>query len=177
MTALKANEVERFLKRPDLDEGVLLIYGPDSGLVREVAQKLVRHYGGNDAGSMNLVTLDGSEVDSEPGRLLIEAKTSSLFGDKRVVRVRGAGKGAVMGVTELLDDPSGAAIVLEAGNLTPRDALRALVEGSKRGPRPALLSRYRRNADPAHQRVARRGQDQGRPGRGADPTRHPRQRS
>ncbi len=133
MTALKANEVERFLKRPDLDEGVLLVYGPDSGLVREVAQKLVRHYGGNDAGSMNLVTLDGSEVDSEPGRLLIEAKTSSLFGDKRVVRVRGAGKGAVMGVTELLDDPSGAAIVLEAGNLTPRDALRALVEGSRRG--------------------------------------------
>lgn len=133
MTALKAHEVERFLKRPDLDEGVFLVYGPDSGLVREVAQRLVRHFGGSDAGSMNLVTLDGSEVDADPGRLLVEAKTSSLFGDRRVVRVRGAGKGAVMGLTELLDDPAGAIVVLEAGNLTPRDPLRALVEGSRRG--------------------------------------------
>lgn len=133
MTALKASEVERFLKRPDVDEGVCLVYGPDAGMVREVAQRLVRHFGGADAGSMNLVTLDGGEVDSDPGRLLVEAKTSSLFGDKRVVRVRGAGKGAVMGVTELLDDPAGAAVILEAGNLTPRDALRALVEASKRG--------------------------------------------
>jgi DNA polymerase III subunit delta len=133
MTALKAHEVERFLKRPDLDEGVLLAYGPDAGLVREVGSKLVRHYGGADPGSMNLVTLDGGEVDADPGRLAVEARTISLFGDRRVVRVRGAGKGAVMAVTDLLDDPGGAVIVLEAGNLTPRDALRALVEGSKRG--------------------------------------------
>ena len=46
MTALKAHEVERFLKRPDLDAGILLVYGPDTGLVRETAQRLVRHYAG-----------------------------------------------------------------------------------------------------------------------------------
>ena len=44
MTALRAHEVERFLKRPDLDEGALLAYGPDAGLVREVGSRLVRHY-------------------------------------------------------------------------------------------------------------------------------------
>ena len=38
MTALKAHEVERFLKRPDLEAGVFLVYGPDTGLVREVAE-------------------------------------------------------------------------------------------------------------------------------------------
>ena len=38
MTALKAHEVERFLKKPDLAEGVFLAYGPDAGLVREVGQ-------------------------------------------------------------------------------------------------------------------------------------------
>lgn len=133
MTALKAHEVERFLKRPDLTEGVFLAYGPDAGLVREVGQRLVKHFGGGDAASMNLVTLDGSEVDADPGRLAVEAKTSSLFGDRRIVRVRNAGKGAVMAATELLDDPAGAVVVLEAGNLAPRDALRALIEGGKRG--------------------------------------------
>lgn len=133
MTALKAHEVERFVNRPDISEGVFLVYGPDAGLVREIGQKLTRRFAGDDAGSMNLVTLEGSELDSEPGRLAVEAKTISLFGEKRVVRVRGAGKSLVLPLTELLDDPGGAAIVLEAGNLAPRDALRALVEGARSG--------------------------------------------
>jgi DNA polymerase-3 subunit delta len=133
MTALKAHEVERFLKRPDLGAGVLLVYGPDTGLVRETAQRLVRHYAGDDAGGMGLVTLDGSELDGDPGRLLVEARTSSLFGEKRVVRVRNASKSLAVPLAELADDPSGAAIILEAGNLPPRDALRALVEGTRNG--------------------------------------------
>lgn len=133
MTALKAHEVERFLLRPDISEGVFLVYGPDTGLVRESAQRLTRQFAGADAGSMNLVTLEGSDLDADPGRLAVEAKTASLFGEKRVVRVRSAGKGLVMVLTDLLDDPGGAAIVLEAGNLTPKDALRSLVEGKKLG--------------------------------------------
>jgi len=133
MTALKASEVERFLKRPDLEAGVLLVYGPDAGLVREAAQRLIRHYGGSDPGAMNLVTLDGSEVDADPGRLAVEARTVPLFGDRRVVRVRGVGKSAVLPVTDLLDDPAGAVVVLEAGNLAPRDPMRAAVEASRHG--------------------------------------------
>jgi DNA polymerase-3 subunit delta len=133
MTALKAHEVERFLVRPDISEGVFLVYGPDSGLVRESGHRLTRHFAGSDAGSMNLVTLEGSDLDADPGRLAVEARTASLFGEKRVVRVRNAGKSMVMVLTELLDDPAGAAIVLEAGNLAPKDALRALVEGKKLG--------------------------------------------
>jgi len=133
MTALRAHEVERFVNRPDTSEGVFLVYGPDAGLVREVGQKLTRQFAGSDAGSMNLVTLEGADVDADPGRLAVESRTSSLFGEKRVVRVRGAGKSLVMGLSELLDDPGGAAIVLEAGNLAPRDPLRALVEGARAG--------------------------------------------
>lgn len=133
MTALKAHEVERFLKRPDLQAGILLVYGPDTGLVRETAQRLVRHYAGNDADGMGLVTLDGSELDGDPGRLLTEAKTASLFGERRVVRVRDARKSLTMPLSELSDDPAGAVVILEAGNLPPRDALRALVEASRNG--------------------------------------------
>jgi DNA polymerase III subunit delta len=133
MTALKAHEVERFIKRPDLDAGIILAYGPDTGLVRETAQRLVRHYAGNDADGMGLVTLDGSELDGDPGRLLIEARTASLFGERRIVRVRGAGKSLTVPLGELAADPSGAVVIVEAGNLAPRDALRALVEGARTG--------------------------------------------
>ena len=133
MTALKAHEVARFLARPDLDEGIFLAYGPDAGLVRETAQRLIRQLSGDDPEAASVVTLDGAEVDADPSILAVEARTMSLFGGKRIVRVRGAGKSLVMTLTELRDDPAGAAIVLEAGNLAPKDALRALVEAARLG--------------------------------------------
>ena len=133
MAALKAHEVARFLVRPDLTEGIFLAYGPDTGLVHETAKRLIRSLTNDDPASASIVTLDGSEVDADPSILAVEAKTISLFGGKRIVRVRGATKSIVMTLTELRDDPGGAAIVLEAGNLTPKDALRALVEASKFG--------------------------------------------
>lgn len=132
MTALKAHEVARFLVRPDLTEGIFLAYGPDAGLVRETAQRLIRQLSGDDPDT-SVITLDGSEVDADPSILAVEARTISLFGGKRIVRVRGATKSLVLTLTELRDDPAGAAIVLEAGNLTPKDALRALVEAAKLG--------------------------------------------
>jgi DNA polymerase-3 subunit delta len=131
VTALKAHEVERFVARPDLNAGILLVYGPDTGLVRETAQRLVRHYAGADKDGMGLVTLDGGELDGDPGRLLVEARTSSLFGEKRIVRVRNAGKALAAPLSDLAADPSDAIVVLEAGNLAPKDALRALAEGAK----------------------------------------------
>ena len=133
MTALKAHEVGRFLARPDISEGIFLAYGPDAGLVRETAQRLMRQLSGDDPEAASIVVLDGSEIDADPSILAVEAKTMSLFGGKRIVRVRGAGKGLVMTLAELRDNMGGAAIVLEAGNLTPKDALRALVEAAKNG--------------------------------------------
>lgn len=133
MAALKAHEVARFLARPDLSAGIFLAYGPDTGLVRETAQRLIRQLSGDDPASASIVTLDGGEIDADPGLLAVEARTMSLFGGKRIIRVRGASKSLVMALTELRDDTGDAAIVLEAGNLLPRDALRALVEAAKLG--------------------------------------------
>jgi DNA polymerase-3 subunit delta len=132
MTALKAHEVGRYILRPDLKEGMFLAYGPDAGLVRETAQRLIATLA-KDASAPEVLTFDGAELDSDPGRLAVEAKTGSLFGDKRVLRVRGATKSLVMTLAEFVDDPGGAIIMLEAGNLAPKDALRALVEGAKFG--------------------------------------------
>ncbi|WP_108396734.1 DNA polymerase III subunit delta [Devosia submarina] len=133
MAALKAHEVARFLARPDISEGIFLAYGPDAGLVRETAQRLIRKLTEDDPQSANIVVLEGAELDADPSLLAVEAKTISLFGGKRIVRVRGAGKSLVMTLTELRDDPGGAAIILESGNLTPKDALRALVEAARWG--------------------------------------------
>lgn len=133
MTALKAHEVARFLARPDLSEGIFLAYGPDGGLVRETAQRLIRYLSGDDPASANVTIFDGPELQADPSLLVLEARSVSLFGGKRIIRVRNATKALVMPLTELRDDPGGTAIVLEADNLTPRDALRALIEQAKFG--------------------------------------------
>lgn len=133
MTALKAHEVARFSARPDLSEGIFLAYGPDGGLVRETAQRLIRFLSGDDPASANVTIFDGPELASDPSQLVLEARSVSLFGGKRIIRVRNATKALVMPLTELRDDPGGTAIVLEADNLTPRDALRSLVEAARLG--------------------------------------------
>jgi len=133
MTALKAHEVARYLARPDLSEGIFLAYGPDGGLVRETAQRLIRHLSGDEPASANVTIFEGPELASDPSQLVLEARSVSLFGGKRIIRVRNATKALVMPLTELRDDPGGTAIVLEADNLTPRDALRSLVEAAKLG--------------------------------------------
>lgn len=133
MTALKAHEVARYLARPDLSEGIFLAYGPDGGLVRETAQRLIRHLSGDDPSSASITVFDGPELAADPSLLVLEARSVSLFGGKRILRVRNATKALVMPLTELRDDPGGTAIVLEADNLPPRDALRALVEAAKLG--------------------------------------------
>ncbi|MDB5474356.1 MAG: holA [Devosia sp.] len=133
MTALKAHEVARYLARPDLQAGVFLVYGPDGGLVRETAQRLIRKLTEDSPGPADVVVLESAELDADPSRLAVEARTLSLFGGKRIVRVQGAGKSIVLMLAGLLDDMGDVAIVLEAGNLAAKDALRALVEASKLG--------------------------------------------
>ncbi len=132
MTALKAHEVARYLSRPDLREGVFLAYGPDNGLVRETAQRLCGALS-DGPDPAEIAVFDGPELDSDPARLAMEARTGSLFGGRRVLRVRAAGKGLVLALADLVADPAGAVIVLEGGNLTPKDPLRALVEAGKFG--------------------------------------------
>lgn len=125
MTALKGRDIERFLARPDLSEGVVLVYGPDAGLVRENAAAIILQLGGS------ATTLD--MASSEPGDLTVEAKTPSLFGERRIIRVRGTSRGLAEEVKGLLEDSAGSVTIIEAGNLTPKDTLRSSVEAARLG--------------------------------------------
>ncbi len=130
MTALKAQQVDAFIQRPDLKAGFILVYGPDKGLVHERATLLVKHFSGADPDPLAQITLDMSALTSEPEWLAVEARTPSLFGGQRVIRIREAGNNLTPLVEELLGDWPAAVVIAEADNLTPRDKLRALAEKS-----------------------------------------------
>lgn len=133
MTALKAYEVDRFFKAKTLPRSCFLIYGNDSGLVRERARNIVKHFTAATSGGMELISLHASELDAEPDRLGRETRTQSLFGGSPIVRLRGTGNKHASTIAELLIDWPDCVLVLESDNLTPRDKLRATVEKSKNG--------------------------------------------
>ncbi len=131
MSAIKAHQVERFLNQPAAERGVFLVYGPDAGLVRERAKLLVERFSDKNYDPMSLISLQMDELAADPDRLALEANAPSLFGGKTIIRVRNAAKSLAPAVQQLLDHPPEAAIIIEAGNLLPRDKLRAITEGSK----------------------------------------------
>jgi DNA polymerase-3 subunit delta len=129
---LDAARVDGFLKNPGATS-IVLIYGPDAGLVSERALTLVKSAVGGTYDVFRYAEL------SDAGRLLEEATAASLMGGRRAVRLRDAGDSAVKPLEALLKNPGDAIVILEAGDLTPKSKLRALAEKS---PAAAAIACY-----------------------------------
>ena len=75
---LVGGQVERFLRQPDLP--VVLVYGPDQGLVRERAERLIAAVLDDPRTRSALSELGADVVRGDPGRLLDEARALCLAG-------------------------------------------------------------------------------------------------
>ena len=73
MVALRGKEIDAFLARPDSGRPIILLYGPDAGLVRERAEALLASAVDDPGDPFSLVRLDGDELSAEPSRLVDEA--------------------------------------------------------------------------------------------------------
>lgn len=133
MVAVRPGDVEATLSRLDPLRPVVLLFGPDSGLVRERAKAYLARAGEGSSDPFGLIRLDGDEIAGDPGRLVDEAGTIALFGGRRVISVRAGAKKLEPAVEALLATPvSDAIIVIEAGDLKRGAGLRALCEASPR---------------------------------------------
>jgi len=131
---LASSRIAEFLRRPDPEIRAVLFYGPDAGLVRERAETIARRVCPDLNDPFRVADLSASVLATDPARLADETAQLSLTGGQRVVRVRGAGDilGKLFG--EFLDDtPGDAFVVVEAGDLPSRSALRRAFEAAQRG--------------------------------------------
>ena len=126
---LEAARLDAFLKAPALT--LVLLYGPDAGLVAERGRVLAHAISGaiNDPFRFAELMNPASDV------LLAEAFASSLTGERRVVRVREAADSLFKALETLEKTPPETLVIIEAGDLTPKSKLRALAEKS-----PAIAS-------------------------------------
>lgn len=132
MAQKKAHEVDGWLKRPDPRATIVLVYGPDHGMVAERAGAFAAQTGIALDDPFSVTRLDASEAD-EPGRLVDEAFTVPMFATRRLLWVRNVStqKTIAEAVKQLCEAPAPDAIVLlEAGDLKKGSALRASVEAS-----------------------------------------------
>ena len=132
MVALKAQEIERWLSKPDPDRRVILLYGPDEGLVGERADRLIRSTGADGTDPMSVLRLTADEAAADPLRVADEAHAVSMFGGERIIRITGTTqKNVTRAIEPLLATPPEAAwVIMEAGELRKGAGLRTAVERS-----------------------------------------------
>ncbi|RUV99631.1 MULTISPECIES: DNA polymerase III subunit delta [unclassified Mesorhizobium] len=133
MAQKKGYEVDSWLARPDPAMAIVLLYGPDRGLVAERAKTFALKTGLPLDDPFSVVKLDGAEVDRDEGRLLDEARTVPMFSDRRLLWVRNASgqKALADDIKALTAEPAPDALILiEAGDLKKGTGLRAIVEAA-----------------------------------------------
>ena len=130
----RSGEVDAFVRKPDRQFRVYLVYGPDSGAVSERSRAIARALVDNPDDPFQLVRMEGDDLAGDPERLADEAFTVPLFGGKRTLWIRLGAKNLAPALEPLLKtaEPE-AKIVIDAGDLAPKHAVRAMVESSKFG--------------------------------------------
>jgi DNA polymerase-3 subunit delta len=132
MVALKSAEADAFVTRPDPARPVVLVFGPDLGLVRERAEAIIRASVDDPRDPFALVRLDGDELAGDPVRLVDEAQTVPLFGGRRAVHVRVGARNVMPAIEALLAIPiRDCRVVIEAGDLKRNAPLRVACERAR----------------------------------------------
>ncbi len=124
-------EIETFLKTPGKNVGVVLFYGPDTGLSKERAKTAGRTITPDLNDPFNAITLQGEDIAADPAILTDEASAISMMGGMRLIRIQGGSDKITTALKGYLENPNDQSfITIEASELTPRSSLRKLCESN-----------------------------------------------
>ena len=136
MAQKKAHEVDSFLSRPSSSFPVVLLYGPDKGLVSERARRYAEATKLPLDDPFAVIRMEADEIDADPSKLADEARTISMFGGERLIWVKNAaGQKKFAEAIKLLatEPPRETFVLVEAGDLKKGVALRSAVENASAG--------------------------------------------
>lgn len=137
---LAFRDIEPFVKKPNPLAQVILVYGPDGGLMKERAAAVGKSVVADLNDPFNVAVLNADDLAGDPARLNDEAFALSMMGGDRLIRIENAEDKITPLIKEYLAAPNPAALlVLEAGELGPKSSLRALCE---KAPNAAALPCY-----------------------------------
>lgn len=132
MVAIKSQQAQSFLSKPDASLRAILLFGPDAGLVNERARNLAARIAELEKPAGEIVQIDETDIETDADRLAVELLTVPMFGGSKIVRVTAGRRINAALLKPLIEGPPlPSALVVEAGNLRPDEGLRALFEKSK----------------------------------------------
>lgn len=127
----------RFLQSPPPDVIGVLLFGPDRGRVKSRAQALATVMVPDADPTFGATLITADDLTGDPAKLADEMSAMSLLGGGRLVRLRLDHERQAAAISKLIKgfdtDPSRAEakLIIEAGDMTPRSAIRKAVEASK----------------------------------------------
>lgn len=125
-------DIESFTQNPNPAARVILIYGPDDGLMRERSTVIGKTIVEDLNDPFNVAVLSTDQLNDDPARLSDEANAMSMMGGNRLIRVEDAGDKLTQLIKDYLESPNdNALVILEGGDLGPRSSLRKLCEKEK----------------------------------------------
>lgn len=137
---LTYRQIEPFVQKPDPAALMVLVYGPDHGLMKERASQIARSAVADINDPFNAVNMTAQQIINDPACLPDEARAMSMIGGRRLIRVEDASDKITPVIKDYLADPDpNTLVVLEAGELSTKSSLRALCEKS---PAAAALPCY-----------------------------------
>lgn len=120
-------QAEAFLTRPDA--AAILLYGPDGGLVRERARRLITSLLGENYDPFALAELTESQLTADPALLADELNAIHMMAPKRVIIIRDAGDKLTRIIEAAAEFFNPAATLIACGDdLGSRSSLRASFE-------------------------------------------------
>ena len=129
MSVMRPAALLSYAAKPDGRLKAVLLYGPDSGGVHDLALKLVKAHSGDAADPFNVARLDDQELLRDPARLADEAGAFSFTGGRRTVWVSAAGAGFLKALETLPAAERHATLVVAgAGPLQKGSSLRTRFE-------------------------------------------------
>lgn len=142
---MKISRADAFAAKPDPKIRAVLIYGPDSGLIRERLNTMTKAVAGSIDDPFRVSEFGADVLKEDPARLGDETAALTFTGGRRVVRIRDATDTVAALFESFLENASGDALVLvTSGELSPRSKLRVLFEQSNNG---AALACYADDSD------------------------------
>lgn len=122
-------QTTQFLQKPDPAKRVILVYGPDAGLVSERVRQIGLHTVPDLDDPFRTAHLAAASLAEDPARLYDEMAAQALGGGRRLVRLHAA-ETATAAIAAFLKDPpqTDSLLLIEGGDLDKKSKLRLLCE-------------------------------------------------
>jgi len=125
-------QIQSFVQSPDKGCAVILIFGPNIGMVKEYAQKIAKTFVTDLNDPFNVVTFTAASISEDTARFRDELASMSLMGGHRIILIKDSADSISTYIKEYCEAPStDCTIIIEAGDLKPSSPLRKLCESQK----------------------------------------------